>query len=99
MNPMDLKRGIDLAGELVIEELKNRSKTVSTSEEIAQVGTVSANGDKAIGDMRLNPRETRLFFTYTMLASACFILLGKQNGNVSMDTRISRREITGSPVR
>jgi chaperonin GroEL (HSP60 family) len=50
MNPMDLKRGIDLAGELVIEELKNRSKKVSTSEEIAQVGTVSANGDKAIGD-------------------------------------------------
>ena len=51
MNPMDLKRGIELAGELVIEELKNRSKKVSTSEEIAQVGTVSANGDKAIGDM------------------------------------------------
>ena len=51
MNPMDLKRGIDLAAELVIEELKNRSKKVSTSEEIAQVGTVSANGDKAIGDM------------------------------------------------
>src|SRR3979411_2399185 len=50
-NPMDLKRGIDLAGELVIEELRNRSKKVSTSEEIAQVGTVSANGDKAIGDM------------------------------------------------
>src|SRR3979411_3034965 len=51
MNPMDLKRGIDLAGELVIEELKNRSKKVSTSAEIAQVGTVSANGDKTIGDM------------------------------------------------
>ena len=51
MNPLDLKRGIDLAGELVIEELKSRSKKVSTSEEIAQVGTVSANGDKAIGDM------------------------------------------------
>ena len=51
MNPMDLKRGIDMAGEWVMEELKNRSKKVSTSEEIAQVGTVSANGDKAIGDM------------------------------------------------
>src|SRR3979411_1265749 len=51
MNPMDLKRGIDLAGESVIEELKNRSKKVSTSAEIAQVGTVSANGDKTIGDM------------------------------------------------
>ena len=51
MNPMDLKRGIDLAVELVVEELKGRSKKVSTSEEIAQVGTVSANGDKAIGNM------------------------------------------------
>ena len=51
MNPMDLKRGIDLAAEWVIEDLKSRSKKVSTSEEIAQVGTISANGDKAIGDM------------------------------------------------
>ena len=51
MNPMDLKRGIDMAGEFVMEELKERSSKVSTSEEIAQVGTVSANGDKAIGDM------------------------------------------------
>src|SRR3979411_1761758 len=51
MNPMDLKRGIDLAAELVIDELKSRSRKVSTSAEIAQVGTVSANGDKAIGDM------------------------------------------------
>ena len=51
MNPMDLKRGIDLAGDLVAEELKARSRKVSTSEEIAQVGTVSANGDTAIGKM------------------------------------------------
>ena len=51
MNPMDLKRGIDLAAGLVIEELKARSKKVSSGAEIAQVGTVSANGDKAIGDM------------------------------------------------
>ena len=51
MNPMDLKRGIDLAADLVVEELKNRSHKVSTREEIAQVGTVSANGDKSIGDM------------------------------------------------
>src|SRR3981189_1941822 len=51
MNPMDLKRGIDLAAEWVMEELKGRSKKVSTSAEIAQVGTVSANGDKTIGDM------------------------------------------------
>src|SRR5260370_26219206 len=51
MNPMDLKRGIELAAEWVMEELKSRSRKVSTGEEIAQVGTVSANGDKAIGDM------------------------------------------------
>jgi chaperonin GroEL len=51
MNPMDLKRGIDHAADLVMDELKSRSKKVSTSAEIAQVGTVSANGDKAIGDM------------------------------------------------
>ena len=51
MNPMDLKRGIDIACDLVMDELKERSKKVSTSAEIAQVGTVSANGDKAIGDM------------------------------------------------
>src|SRR6188768_3986393 len=51
MNPLDLKRGIDLAAEWVIEELKRRARKVSTSEEIAQVGTVSANGDKTIGKM------------------------------------------------
>jgi chaperonin GroEL len=51
MNPMDLKRGIDLAAGWVMEELKGRSRKVSTSAEIAQVGTVSANGDGAIGKM------------------------------------------------
>src|SRR5213593_44238 len=51
MNPMDLKRGVDLAVAAVVDELKERSRKVSTSAEIAQVGTVSANGDKAIGDM------------------------------------------------
>ncbi|HEY4134259.1 MAG TPA: chaperonin GroEL [Alphaproteobacteria bacterium] len=51
MNPMDLKRGIDLAVECVIEDLKKRSKKVKSSEEIAQVGTISANGEAAIGKM------------------------------------------------
>src|SRR5919109_2709763 len=51
MNPMDLKRGIDLAVEAVVEDVQKRSKKVSTSEEIAQVGTISANGDRPIGDM------------------------------------------------
>ena len=51
MNPMDLKRGIDMAVDAVVEDLKKHTKTVSTSEEIAQVGTVSANGEREIGDM------------------------------------------------
>jgi chaperonin GroEL len=51
MNPMDLKRGIETAVTAVIEELKRRSKTVSTEAEIAQVGTISANGDRSIGEM------------------------------------------------
>jgi chaperonin GroEL len=51
MNPMDLKRGIDLAVEAVIEQIKRGSKTVSTDSEIAQVGTISANGDASIGEM------------------------------------------------
>jgi len=51
MNPMDLKRGIDAAVEKVVEDLKERSKKVSSNAEIAQVGTISANGDKEIGQM------------------------------------------------
>jgi len=50
MNPMDLKRGIDLAVAAVIEELRKRSKKVSTSAEISQVGTISANGETEIGN-------------------------------------------------
>ena len=50
MNPMDLKRGIDLAVEKVVENLKNRSKDVSGSSEIAQVGIISANGDREVGE-------------------------------------------------
>ena len=50
MNPMDLKRGIDMAVEAVVEDVKSRSKEIKTSEEIAQVGTISANGDTSIGE-------------------------------------------------
>src|SRR5499425_1364012 len=50
-NPMDLKRGIDLAVQAVVEELKHKSKKVTSSEEIAQVGTISANGDHDVGKM------------------------------------------------
>ena len=49
MNPMDLKRGIDMAVEAVVEDLKKNSKKLTTNEEIAQVATVSANGDTEIG--------------------------------------------------
>src|SRR5712692_7201755 len=51
LNPMDLKRGIDRAVEAVVEDIKKRSKKVSTNDEIAQVGTVSANGDEEVGRM------------------------------------------------
>jgi chaperonin GroEL len=51
LNPMDLKRGIDAAVAAVVEDVKKRSKKVSTSEEIAQVGTISANGEKEVGEM------------------------------------------------
>src|SRR3954466_2315937 len=49
MNPMDLKRGIDLAVEAVVEHLRANSKKVTSNEEIAQIGTISANGDAEIG--------------------------------------------------
>ncbi|MBV9373809.1 MAG: chaperonin GroEL [Alphaproteobacteria bacterium] len=51
MNPMDLKRGIDVAVAAVVEEIKKRSKKISTNEEIAQVGTISANGEREVGEM------------------------------------------------
>src|SRR4029077_18188393 len=51
MNPMDLKRGIDLAVDEVVKDIARQAKKVKSSEEIAQVGTVAANGEKAIGQM------------------------------------------------
>jgi chaperonin GroEL len=51
MNPMDLKRGVDKAVIKVVEEIKSTSKKVTTNGEIAQVGTISANGDKEVGEM------------------------------------------------
>ncbi|NJM50982.1 MAG: chaperonin GroEL [Sphingomonadales bacterium] len=50
MNPMDLKRGVDLAVTKVVEDLQNRSKPVSGSAEISQVGVISANGDTVVGE-------------------------------------------------
>jgi chaperonin GroEL len=57
MNPMDLKRGIDMAVEAVVNELHKRSRKVKTSEEIAQVGSISANGDTEIGEMLAEAME------------------------------------------
>ena len=54
MNPMDLKRGIDLAVSAIVEDLKKHSKAVTSNEEIAQVGTISANGDSEIGKFIAN---------------------------------------------
>ena len=51
MNPMDLRRGIDIAVTAVVKDIQRRAKKVQSSEEIAQVGTISANGDKTIGKM------------------------------------------------
>src|SRR5262249_55648574 len=51
MNPMDLKRGIDLAVEAVVKDIEKRAKKVGSSAEVAQVGTISANGDTNIGKM------------------------------------------------
>jgi len=51
MNPMDLKRGIDTAVAAVVADIQKRSQKVKTNEEIAQVGTISANGDREVGDM------------------------------------------------
>jgi chaperonin GroEL len=58
MNPMDLKRGIEAAVEKVVADLKERSKKVSSNAEIAQVGTISANGDKEIGEMIAKAMES-----------------------------------------
>jgi chaperonin GroEL len=51
MNPMDLKRGVEKAVEAVVADLKKRSKKIKDNEEVAQVGTISANGDKTVGEM------------------------------------------------
>ncbi|MEC4590293.1 MULTISPECIES: chaperonin GroEL [Nitrospirillum] len=51
MNPMDLRRGVDLAVEAVVAELKGKAKKITTNAEIAQVGTISANGEAEIGEM------------------------------------------------
>ena len=51
MNPMDLKRGIDLAVDAVVEDMKKRAKKIASNNEIAQVGTISANGDVEVGKM------------------------------------------------
>ena len=54
MNPMDLKRGVDLAVDAVVEDLRRNSKKVTSSEEIAQVGAISANSDDEIGQLIAN---------------------------------------------
>ncbi|MEL0022084.1 MAG: TCP-1/cpn60 chaperonin family protein, partial [Rickettsiales bacterium] len=57
MNPMDLRRGIDLAVAAVVADIQKRSKKVSSNSEIAQVGTISANGDTEIGDFLARAME------------------------------------------
>ncbi len=57
MNPMDLKRGIDMAVAAVVEDMKRRSRPVAGRAEIAQIGTISANGETAIGDILVDAME------------------------------------------
>jgi chaperonin GroEL len=57
MNPMDLKRGVDLAVAAVVKDIEARAKKVKSSDEIAQVGTISANGDQSIGQMIANAMQ------------------------------------------
>src|SRR5215813_9437457 len=57
MNPMDVKRGIDLAVDKAVADLKQRSRKVSSNDEIAQVGSISANGDREIGKMLARAME------------------------------------------
>ncbi|MGN6685032.1 MAG: chaperonin GroEL [Devosia sp.] len=57
MNPMDLKRGIDLAVNEVVENLSKAKKTISSNSEVAQVGTISANGEKSVGEMIANAMQ------------------------------------------
>ncbi len=57
MNPMDLKRGIDIAVSAVVEDIKKRAKKVGSSSEVAQVGTISSNGDATIGKMIANAMQ------------------------------------------
>ena len=59
MNPMDLKRGIDLAVETIVADLQKNSKKVTSNEEIAQVGTISANGDSEIGQFLADAMKGR----------------------------------------
>ncbi len=57
MNPMDLKRGVDMATEVAIKDIQARAKKVKSSSEVAQVGTISANGDALIGKMIANAMQ------------------------------------------
>ena len=77
MNPMDLKRGIDMAVAKVVEKLASMSKTITTNAEVAQVGTISANGEASIGEMIAeamgSPRKMKLLSRILDLACLWFI--------------------------
>src|SRR5260363_248015 len=59
MNPMDLKRGIDLAVDAIVADLKSHAKKITSNDEIAQVGTISANGDSEIGKFLADAMKKR----------------------------------------
>ena len=57
MNPMDLKRGVDVAVDAVVNEIKKKSKVIKTDKEVAQVGTIASNGDSEVGKMISNAMQ------------------------------------------
>ena len=68
MNPMDLKRGAQAAVENVVAVLESISRPITTKEEIAQVGTISANGERAIGDLLSEAMESVELMTLDILS-------------------------------
>ena len=73
MNPMDLKRGIDLAVEAIVADLKKNSKNVTSNEEIAQVGTISANGDAEIGRFIADAMKKAVSYTHLTLPTILLV--------------------------
>ena len=96
MNPMDLKRGIDLAVNKVVEDLKARSKPVAGTNEVAQVGIISAKGDAVVGEKIADHRDLHSF--PTRRSSDLKVTLGPKGRNVVLDKSFGAPRITKDGV-